>query len=72
MMGMASPDWQAIFTRRPDLNPPGHDEVINDMRNNPWRGSKKANVKTESKRGLPLRSGNGFSIVDEKRTRRGN
>jgi len=34
---MASPDWQQIFTRRPDLNPPGHDEVINDMKNNPWR-----------------------------------
>ena len=61
MMGMASPDWQAIFTRRPDLNPPGHDEVINDMRNNPWRDPKhkfdpnKAKTELNPARGKPLK-----------------
>ena len=50
-LGMASPDWQEIFTRRPDLNPPGHDEVINDMRNNPWRYSKRKNVAPDTAQG---------------------
>ena len=30
-------DWTEIFTRRPDLNPPGYDKVIQDMANNPWK-----------------------------------
>ena len=60
MIGMASPDWQAIFTRRPDLNPPGFDQTMNDMRNNPWRdpkhkiGPNKAKTELNSARGKPL------------------
>ena len=38
---MASPDWTEIFTKRPDLNPPGYDHVMNEMINNPWRNPKK-------------------------------
>jgi hypothetical protein len=29
---MAQPDWVAIFTRRPDLEPPGYAATL-------WRGS---------------------------------
>ena len=34
-------NWNEIFTKRPDLNPPGFNEVINDMTNNPWKDPKK-------------------------------
>ena len=30
-----STDWQQIFTARPDLNPPGYDQLLQDMRNDP-------------------------------------
>ena len=32
---MASPDWQQIFTARPDLTPPGYWECLDKMRNDP-------------------------------------
>jgi len=34
---MAQPDWTEIFTARPDLSPPGYNQIIEDMRNNPWK-----------------------------------
>lgn len=32
---MALPDWTAIFTLRPDLEPPGYAETVLDMIDNP-------------------------------------
>ena len=32
---MAQPDWTAIFTLRPDLDPPGFAETVIDMQDNP-------------------------------------
>jgi len=32
---MAQPDWVAIFTLRPDLEPPGYAETVIDMLKNP-------------------------------------
>ena len=32
---MAQPDWTAIFTLRPDLDPPGYAETVIDMQDNP-------------------------------------
>ena len=32
---MAHPDWVAIFTLRPDLEPPGYAETLIDMLENP-------------------------------------
>lgn len=32
---MAQPDWVAIFTLRPDLEPPGYAETVIDMLENP-------------------------------------
>lgn len=32
---MAQPDWVAIFTVRPDLDPPGYAETVIDMLENP-------------------------------------
>jgi len=32
---MAQPDWVAIFTLRPDLDPPGYAETVLDMIENP-------------------------------------
>ena len=29
------PDWTAIFTLRPDLDPPGYAETVIDMHENP-------------------------------------
>ena len=48
---MAYPDWQAIFTARPDLNPPGYDQLIDEMRNNPWRNPKRRVSRTKDTRG---------------------
>jgi len=31
---MAQPDWTAIFTLRPDLDPPGYRETVLDMQQN--------------------------------------
>jgi hypothetical protein len=33
---MAQPDWTAIFTRRPDLEPPGYAELFIEMQERPW------------------------------------
>jgi len=33
---MAQPDWVAIFTRRPDLDPPGYSATFLDMIDRPW------------------------------------
>jgi hypothetical protein len=33
---MAQPDWVAIFTLRPDLEPPGYAETVIDMIERPW------------------------------------
>ena len=33
---MAQPDWIAIFTLRPDLEPPGYAETVIDMIERPW------------------------------------
>lgn len=32
---MAQPDWTAIFTLRPSLDPPGYAETVIDMVENP-------------------------------------
>lgn len=32
---MPQPDWTAIFTLRPDLDPPGYAETVIDMIENP-------------------------------------
>lgn len=32
---MPQPDWTAIFTLRPDLDPPGYAETVIDMVENP-------------------------------------
>jgi hypothetical protein len=32
---MPEPDWIAIFTLRPDLDPPGYAETVIDMLENP-------------------------------------
>lgn len=32
---MPQPDWTAIFTLRPDLDPPGYAETVIDMLENP-------------------------------------
>ncbi|WP_438983922.1 hypothetical protein [Vulcanococcus sp.] len=32
---MAQPDWVAIFTLRPDLDPPGYAETVIDMAEHP-------------------------------------
>lgn len=32
---MASPDWTQIFVRRVDLTPPGYQECLDKMRNDP-------------------------------------
>jgi hypothetical protein len=41
---MAQPDWVAIFTVRPDLDPPGYAETVIDMlespRKRPARGKR--------------------------------
>ena len=43
-------DWNEIFVRHPDLNPPGYDKVIEDMQNNPWKPThKKARSKPGKK-----------------------
>jgi hypothetical protein len=33
---MTQPDWTAIFTRRPDLKPPGYAETVINMIERPW------------------------------------
>jgi hypothetical protein len=33
---MPQPDWVAIFTLRPDLEPPGYAETVIDMIDRPW------------------------------------
>ena len=33
---MVQPDWIAIFTLRPDLEPPGYAETVIDMIERPW------------------------------------
>jgi hypothetical protein len=33
---MTQPDWVAIFTRRPDLEPPGYAATFLDMIDRPW------------------------------------
>ena len=33
---MVQPDWVAIFTVRPDLEPPGYAETVIDMIERPW------------------------------------
>lgn len=33
---MPQPDWIAIFTRRPDLDPPGYAATFIDMVDRPW------------------------------------
>ena len=32
---MPQPDWTAIFTLRPDLEPPGYEATVIDMHENP-------------------------------------
>jgi len=33
---MAQPDWIAIFTKHPELTPPGYDATFLEMIDRPW------------------------------------
>jgi len=35
---MAAPDWIALFTARPELEPPGYAETFIEMQDSPWTG----------------------------------
>jgi hypothetical protein len=58
---MAQPDWTAIFTLRPDLDPPGYAETVIDMQDNPRerpaRGKSKGKGKSKPTRYPSLKHG---------------
>ena len=46
---MPQPDWRAIFTLRPDLDPPGYDEAFLDMLENPRERPARGTVRGKGK-----------------------
>jgi len=45
---MPQPDWIAIFTLRPDLDPPGYAETVIDMIENPRERPARGTVRDSS------------------------
>ena len=61
-------DWNEIFVRHPDLNPPGYDEVIQDMQNNPWKPRGTAVPPHKKARSKPGKQGRGSQFPGLKHT----